>query len=162
MLGIVDIGISATKLSVLDNGKLTYTREQTFGGKQLLNELQRSLGLSLKDSRELLRTTENIESAHQSIVENFMNSATQEIERALQLFYSSENAIRLDHIVLAGGFSSIKGLSQKITAGSGTQSFVISPFTKIAINKSIEKSKLANDQPALLTAMGLAIRGLNE
>ena len=64
--------------------------------------------------------------------------------------------------MLAGGFSSIKGLSQKITAGSGTQSFVISPFTKIAINKSIEKSKLANDQPALLTAMGLAIRGLNE
>tara|TARA_A100001011_G_scaffold398902_1_gene505108 strand:+ start:4778 stop:5911 length:1134 start_codon:yes stop_codon:yes gene_type:complete len=162
VLGIVDIGISATKLSILDNGKLTYTREQTFGGKQLLNELQRSLGLSLKDSRELLRTTENIESSHQSIVENFMNSATQEIERALQLFYSSENAMQLDHIVLAGGFSSIKGLSQKITAGSGTQSFVISPFTKIAINKSIEKSKLTNDQPALLTAMGLAIRGLNE
>ena len=161
-LGIVDIGISATKLSVLDNGKLTYTREQTFGGKQLLNELQRSLGLSLKDSRELLRTTDNLESAHQSILDNFMTSATQEIERALQLFYSSENAIRLDRIVLAGGFSSINGLSHKVTTGSGTQSFVISPFTEISISESIEKSKLANDQPALLTAMGLAIRGLNE
>ena len=161
-LGIVDIGISATKLSVLDNGKLTYTREQTFGGKQLLNELQRSLGLSLKDSRELLRTTDNLESAHQSILDNFMTSATQEIERALQLFYSSENAIRLDRIVLAGGFSSINGLSHKVTTGSGTQSFVISPFSEISISESIEKSKLANDQPALLTAMGLAIRGLNE
>ena len=161
-LGIVDIGISATKLSVLDNGKLTYTREQTFGGKQLLNEFQRSLGLSLKDSRELLRTTDNIESTHQSILDNFMTSATQEIERALQLFYSSENAIRLDRIVLAGGFSSINGLSHKVTTASGTQSFVISPFTEISINESIEKSKLANDQPALLTAMGLAIRGLNE
>ena len=162
VLGIVDIGISATKLSVLDNGKLTYTREQTFGGKQLLNELQRSLGLSLKDSRELLRTTESQKSTHQSILENFMNSATQEIERALQLFYSSENATRLDHIVLAGGFSSTKGLSEKVTAGSGTPSFVINPFTKITIGESIEKSKLANDQPALLTALGLAIRGLNQ
>ena len=54
------------------------------------------------------------------------------------------------------------GLSQKITEGSGTQSFVINPFTNIVINESIEKSRLANDQPALLTAMGLAIRGLNE
>ena len=161
-LGIVDIGISATKLSVLDNGRLTYTREQTFGGKQLLNELQRNLGLSLKDTRELLRTTDNVESAHQSILDNFMTSATQEIERALQLFYSSENAIRLDHIVLAGGFSSIKGLSQKVTTGSGTQCFVISPFTDITVSESIERSKLVNDQPALLTAMGLAIRGLSE
>lgn len=162
VLGIVDIGISATKLSVLENGKLTYTREQTFGGKQLLNELQRGLGLSLKDSRQLLRTGENIESAQQPIIENFMASATQEIERALQLFYSSENAIRLDSIVLAGGFSSMKGLNQKIAEASGTQSFVISPFTRIAVNKSIEKSRLVNDQPALLTAMGLAIRGLDE
>lgn len=162
VLGVVDIGISATKLSVLENGKLTYTREQTFGGKQLLNDLQRSLGLSLKDSRELLRSGENIESEQQPIIETFMASATQEIERALQLFYSSENAARLDSIVLAGGFSSMTGLSQKIADGSGTHSFVISPFTNITVNESLEKSKLVNDQPALLTAMGLAIRGLNE
>ena len=162
VLGIVDIGISATKLSVLENGKLTYTREQTFGGKQLLNELQRSLGLSLKDSRELLRSGENIESEQQPIIEAFMASATQEIERALQLFYSSENAMKLDSIVLAGGFSSMTGLNQKIADGSGTQCFVISPFTKITINESIEKSRLVNDQPALLTALGLAIRGLSE
>ena len=162
VLGVVDIGISATKLSVLENGKLTYTREQTFGGKQLLNDLQRSLGLSLKDSRELLRSGENIESEQQPIIETFMASATQEIERALQLFYSSENAARLDSIVLAGGFSSMTGLSQKIADGSGTHSFVIGPFTNITVNESLEKSKLVNDQPALLTAMGLAIRGLSE
>ena len=69
---------------------------------------------------------------------------------------------RLDSIVLAGGFSSMTGLSQKIADGSGTHSFVISPFTNITVNESLEKSKLVNDQPALLTAMGLAIRGLSE
>ena len=159
VLGVIDIGISATKLSVLENGKLTYTREQTFGGKQLLNELQRSLGLSLKDSREFLRNGEALDEGRQSIKENFMNSAAQEIERALQLFYSSENATRIDNIVLAGGFSSMEGIVQKITAGSETQAFVISPFSGIGIGNRIEKSRLKNDQPALLTAMGLAIRG---
>ena len=148
VLGVIDIGISATKLSVLENGKLTYTREQTFGGKQLLNELQRSLGLSLKDSREFLRNGEALEEGRQSI-----------IERALQLFYSSENATRIDNIVMAGGFSSMEGIVQKITAGSETQAFVISPFSGIGIGNRIEKSRLKNDQPALLTAMGLAIRG---
>ena len=60
---------------------------------------------------------------------------------------------------MAGGFSSMEGIVQKITAGSETQAFVISPFSGIGIGNRIEKSRLKNDQPALLTAMGLAIRG---
>ena len=147
---------------VLENGRLTYSREQTFGGKQLLNDLQRNLGLSLRDSREFLRGNKKIGIEHQQIIENFMGSAAQEIERALQLFYSSENAIRLDNIILAGGFASMDGMVQKITAGSETETFVIKPFSGMNIGERVEKSELENDQPALLTALGLAIRGFGQ
>jgi len=45
-IAIVDIGATMTSLNVIEDGNLIYTREQSFGGKQLTEEIMRRYGLS--------------------------------------------------------------------------------------------------------------------
>ncbi len=45
-VAVVDIGATMTTLSVLHNGRIIYTREQLFGGRQLTEEIQRRYGLT--------------------------------------------------------------------------------------------------------------------
>jgi type IV pilus assembly protein PilM len=45
-VAVADVGATTTTLHVLHDGKTVYTREQNFGGNQLLDEIQRRYGLS--------------------------------------------------------------------------------------------------------------------
>lgn len=55
-IGILDIGHTMTTLSVMQNGKIIYTREQVFGGKQLTLEIQSRYGLSLEEASRAKRS----------------------------------------------------------------------------------------------------------
>jgi type IV pilus assembly protein PilM len=46
LVAIADIGATMFTFTVLVQGKTIYTREQSFGGKQLTEEIQRRYGLS--------------------------------------------------------------------------------------------------------------------
>ncbi|NNM01465.1 MAG: type IV pilus assembly protein PilM, partial [Gammaproteobacteria bacterium] len=41
ILAVMDVGATTSTLSVLEDGKIVYTREQNFGGKQLTEEIMR-------------------------------------------------------------------------------------------------------------------------
>lgn len=61
-VAVIDIGATMTTLSVLHNGRIIYTREQLFGGRQLTEEIQRRYGLTpeqagLAKNRAACRTT---------------------------------------------------------------------------------------------------------
>ncbi len=49
-VAVVDIGATMTTLSVLHNGRIIYTREQLFGGRQLTEEIQRRYGLTVEQA----------------------------------------------------------------------------------------------------------------
>jgi hypothetical protein len=49
-VAVVDIGATMTTLSVLLNGRIIYTREQLFGGRQLTEEIQRRYGLTVEQA----------------------------------------------------------------------------------------------------------------
>jgi type IV pilus assembly protein PilM len=49
-IALVEVGATITTLNVLSNKKITYTREEIFGGKQLTEEIQRNYGLSYEEA----------------------------------------------------------------------------------------------------------------
>ena len=49
-VAIADIGSTMATLNVLHDGRVVYTREQGFGGKQLTEEIQRRYGLSYEEA----------------------------------------------------------------------------------------------------------------
>lgn len=50
VIAVADIGSSITTLSVFENLKIVYSRDQQFGGAQLTEEIQRRYGLSYEEA----------------------------------------------------------------------------------------------------------------
>ena len=161
ILGIVDIGSSSTKFSVLEAGLITYNREQNFGGKQLLNEIQRNYGLSYEEAKSSLAKSSLEAGFEEKVVAPFVETASQETERALQLFYSSNNAARIEQVLLTGGCASLNGIADSIMARIEMPVDIINPFEKIPLSAKIDPKKLRRDAPMLLTAFGLSSRGFD-
>jgi type IV pilus assembly protein PilM len=157
-IAIVDIGATMTTLSVLHDLRTVYTREQTFGGKQLTEDIQRRYGLSYEEAGMAKRQGGLPDDYQMEVLEPFKRMMAQQVGRALQFFYSSSQYSSVDHIVLAGGSSSIEGIAEVIAEQEGVPTTIANPFANMSISSSIKAQVLANDAPALMIACGLALR----
>jgi len=57
IIALIDIGATMTSLNVVENNHLIYTREQSFGGKQLTEEIMRRYGLAYDEAGRLKKIT---------------------------------------------------------------------------------------------------------
>lgn len=158
-IAIIDIGATMTTLSVLHDLKTVYTREQTFGGKQLTEDIQRRYGLSYEEAGMAKRQGGLPDDYHMEVLEPFKRMMVQQVGRALQFFYSSSQYSSVDHIVLAGGSSSVEGVAELIAEQEDVPTTIANPFANMSISSRIKAQVLANDAPALMIACGLALRG---
>lgn len=157
-IAIIDIGATMTTLSVLHDLKTVYTREQTFGGKQLTEDIQRRYGLSYEEAGMAKRQGGLPDDYHLEVLEPFKRMMVQQVGRALQFFYSSSQYSSVDHIVLAGGSSSVEGIAELIAEQEDVPTTIANPFANMSISSGIKTQVLANDAPALMIACGLALR----
>lgn len=158
---IVDLGATMMHINVLHDNKSVYTREQSFGGGQLTQEIQRRFGLSLEESEIAKRKGGLPESYDSEVLQPFMQSLAMEIARALQFFTSSTQYNRVDHIVLAGGCAAIPAVDVMVQDRTQVNTVVANPFQNMALSSKIKPQQVALDAPALLIACGLAMRGLD-
>lgn len=158
VIAIVDVGATMTTLSVLVGGKTVYTREQLFGGKQLTEEIQRRYGLSTEEAG-LAKKQGGLPDDYQvEVLDPFKEAVVQQVTRSLQFFFSSSQYNDVDHIVLAGGVATLEGLSELVEERLGTQTTVANPFAKMSVSSRVNSVNLANDAPALMISVGLALR----
>ena len=90
-----------------------------------------------------------------------MESMAQEVNRALQFFYSSSQVGAVDHVVIAGGCASIEGIDKLIQSKIDTTVTVANPFKNMSVSSKVKAEALANDAPALMIACGLALRSFD-
>ncbi len=157
-VAILDIGATITTLHVLLEGRTIYTREQHFGGRQLVEDVQRRFGLSAIEAETGIRRGTLPDEYEQEILVPFKDAAVQQISRSLQFFFSSSQYNDVDHIILAGGVAAIDGLAGLVWQQLATPVLVANPFQDIATGNKVNKTLLAKDAPALMIACGLAIR----
>ena len=81
--------------------------------------------------------------------------------RSLQFFFSSSQFNDVDHILLAGGSSSIPALAQVVQEKIGTPVTVANPFINMSFAPQISAAAISNDAPALMIACGLALRSFD-
>lgn len=158
VVAIADIGATTFTFTVLVDGKTIYSREQLFGGKQLTEEIQRRYGLSWEEAGEAKRKGGLPEDYESEVLEPFKESLIQHITRSLQFFYSSSHFNYVDQLFLAGGVSALEGLVDEVEQAIGLPTAVANPLANMQLSKSINASAIANDAPALLLAVGLAMR----
>jgi type IV pilus assembly protein PilM len=160
-VAIVDIGATMTTLSVLNNGQTIYTREQLFGGKQLTDEIMRRYGLPLEEAGLAKKQGGLPDDYEPEVLEPFKDAVVQQVARSLQFFFSSSQYNDVDHIILAGGVSSMEGLEMLVQEKLGTPTSVANPFAQMSISSRVNAVALSSDAPAMMIACGLALRSFD-
>ena len=161
VIALVDIGATMTTLSVLADLKIIYAREQVFGGKQLTEEIQRRYGLTYEEAGLAKRQGGLPDIYGPEVLEPFKESMAQQVNRALQFFYSSSQYTQVDLIVMAGGCASIEGSEEVIAEKTGTQVMIANPFANMSLSSKVRAQVLSNDAPSLMIACGLAMRSVH-
>ena len=161
VVAIVDIGATMTTLSVLVSGKIIYTREQLFGGKQLTEEIQRRYGLSFEEAGLGKKQGGLPEEYESEVLEPFKEAVVQQVMRSLQFFYSSSQYNNVESIVLAGGTASIDGLSELVQEQLGVPTVLANPFGEMSLSPKVNAANLGTDAPSMMIACGLALRSFS-
>jgi len=161
LVAVVDIGATMTTLSVLRNQRTIYSREQVFGGKQLTDEIMRRFGLSYEEAGRAKRKGGLPESYESEALEPFKESLVQQISRLLQFFFAGSEYSKVDQVVLAGGCASIEGLGPMLEEQLGVPCVVANPLARMSLSPKVQAQTLAQDAPALMIAVGLALRSFD-
>lgn len=161
LVALVDIGHNQTTLYIAKNGEFVYSREQLFGGLQLTEAIQNRYGLSFEEATVNKRERALPDDYYPEILTPFIESTIQQITRSLQFYFSSSQYNSIDHVVLAGGSSSIPGLSSMVEQKLGVPVTVANPFINMTIDPYIDNEQLETDAPSLLAACGLALRSFD-
>ncbi len=161
LIAVIDIGATMTSLNVIENGKLIYTREQSFGGKQLTEEIMRRYGLAYDEAGRLKKEGGLPDNYIPEVLEPFKETIAQQVSRFLQFFYTAGQHNAVDMITLAGGCASIPGIDELVESQLDTPTVVANPFANMSLSSRVNPQALSNDAPALMIACGLALRSFD-
>jgi type IV pilus assembly protein PilM len=161
IIAVVDIGATMTSLNVIQDGRLIYTREQSFGGKQLTEEIMRRYGLSYEEAGRLKKAGGLPDNYIPEVLEPFKETISQQVSRFLQFFYTAGQHNSVDMIALAGGCASIPGIDELIETQLDTPTVIANPFANMSLSSKVNPQSLSNDAPSLMIACGLAMRSFD-
>ena len=161
IIAVIDIGATMTSLNVVENNQLIYTREQSFGGKQLTEEIMRRYGLAYDEAGRLKKAGGLPDNYIPEVLEPFKETIAQQVSRFLQFFYTSGQHNAVDLIVLAGGCASIPGIDELVESQLDTATVIANPFAEMSLSSKVNPQSLSNDAPSLMIACGLAMRSFD-
>ena len=161
IIAVLDIGATMTSLNILKNRQLIYTREQSFGGRQLTEEVMRRYGLSYEEAGKLKKLGGLPDNYIPDVLEPFKETIGQQVSRFLQFFFTAGDYNSVDLVALAGGCSSIPGIAELVESHTETKTIVANPFVHMSLSDKIDAEKLSQNAPSLMIACGLALRSFN-
>jgi type IV pilus assembly protein PilM len=157
-VALVDIGASMNAFHVLREGRIVYSRDTVFGGRQLTDEIRNRYGLTLEEAGLAKKRGGLPEDYQHSIFDPFLDTLVQQVGRSLQLYYTAGRKHEVKRMVLAGGSSVIPGLAERLAQEIGMGVVIANPLQRMKVSSRIDVQTLAGDAPAMLTACGLAMR----
>ncbi len=161
-VALVDIGASKMNINIISNGASVLARDIVVGSDQLTDQIANALGLDHEEAEKVklgLRPT----GEHQDQIEEIFNqTCTQwvlEIKKAIDLYLANHPNSPLDHLILSGGGSKVKGLKSFIHQETNLKVVSFNPFIQMKINKKkIDPDYIDAIAPEMAIAAGLAIR----
>jgi type IV pilus assembly protein PilM len=161
-IAIVDFGASNTTFSVLENMQVKYTRDFSFGGQQLTEEIMRTYGLSLEDAGRAKKEGGLPGNYQPEVLDPFMDDMTQQVSRSLQFYLASGGGREQpDQILVCGGCANIPGIADVISSKVGIPTEIGDPLGQMKISSRAKSQGIRKDSTALLTACGLALRSFD-
>ena len=160
VIAVLDIGDVRASLNVLRGGRSIYYRDHPFGGRELIEETMRRYGLDAEQAQFWKRGEEPPAGFDDEVLEPYRQSVIQQIGRALQFYSSSREYSSINTLYLAGGGASAEGLVEAVSAELGMNAELADPLKGIKLAPRIKAAQLDMMRPSLVTACGLALRGV--
>ena len=160
VVAAVDFGASMTGINVFEHGKVVFSREQVFGGRQLTEEISQRYGLSYAESG-LAKKNGNLPEGYVSeVLDPFRENMVRQVQRFLQFYYASTQNEKVDKVLLSGGCASIPGIDEQIQELVGIPTALANPFANVVLHSKVNPARFTSDIPAMLVPAGLALRGV--
>lgn len=157
-VALLDMNAASTVLRVLQGDKLLHERELLIGGHNLTQDLARHYSLS-EEEAETRKCQGDLPADYATVVlAPFLAQAAQEVNNAIQLFFTRTSYRSIDKIWLAGGSAIPAGLASAVQAASGFDCQVVYPFAGMPVGEELAAGTFAREAPRYLTACGLAMR----
>lgn len=153
---LVDLGHEFTNIFALRQGRCIFTREQSFGMKQLVEEISRFAGISIQEAETAL--VHEGDANLQQIMAQFRSETANQVNRLIQLFFADSSHNRVHRIWLSGGGSVMHGLPQEVAEMTGVPTHKADPLAGFELPKHLDPIFVQRISPTFLTAFGLAIR----
>ncbi len=157
-IAIFDIGEIYTKLTVLDDRKAVFSREETFGFRQLAEEISRRYDIPTDKVTKLRKRGQLPDDARVEVIEPFKETISMQGKRALHFYYSAVEEHSVDQILLFGGVGSLPDVQLTIERLLEIPTKLINPIAKMSLGSGVDVKALNNESSSLLIASGLALR----
>ena len=158
LVALFEVGALTTSMQVIKNDEVLYERDQAFGGAQLTQLIVRQYGFSPEEAETKKRSGDLPEDYESGVLKPFVESMAQEIGRALQFFFTSTPHNKVDYVMLAGGSSSLPGLTESVTQQTSFACMQADPFQGMTIGNDVKEKKMRREAASYLTSCGLALR----
>jgi len=157
-IAILDIGALNTHLYVLNNMKIIFTRDEEFGGMQLVEAVMQQYKMERQEAMLAIEKNTLPKDAEETVFVSFSELILLQVRRALQFFFSSSNQVVIDHLFLAGGVAKLAGIDKSIQDQINIPTTIVNPLAHMTIAKSINAETISRDASKLLVVCGLALR----
>ncbi|HEZ2214645.1 TPA: pilus assembly protein PilM [Neisseria meningitidis] len=162
-VAIFGVYAAQTYALVIQDGKILYKQETSVSEEQLNQLIQRTYQVTEEKAEEIINSPQKPSDYQESVANYFNQQITQEIQRVLQFYYTTQTAddmTDIKHILLTGEAARQKGIAQTVASQTNADVQCVHPARYFADNLKTDKQQFELDAPTLTRAFGLAVRGL--
>lgn len=159
---IVDIGLQATNIILVEKGMVVVNRSIDAGGNEITSAIADSMNIS-KQRAEALKKGERdfLNNKESALVIPVLEFIASESRRIIGLYSAKNKEARIDGVILSGGTSRMKGLEEYFTRLLGTKVAIGNPWRRIVVSEEA-RVLVENLGGSFSVALGLALRGVEE
>lgn len=154
----VNVGASLLQVCVWEKGNVIYSKEHAFGLNALLSDLAAIHMIDTEDAERQLLNNELPNNWVDDTLPIFAANLQQHINRALQMFMTTNHAEQPKKLLLCGGAATIAPLVDILRQDLNIDIDVFNPFSNMEINPKLDLQRVNEFAPQLAIAAGLASR----
>jgi type IV pilus assembly protein PilM len=159
---IVDVGAASTKVYVIERGIIRSSHTVNRGSQDITSSISKSLGMTLERA-EIMKRQVGVSGADKNlneVVSLTLDYIFAEANNTLLAFERKHNKT-ISKVIMVGGGSALKGLSELAKNNFKTDVVSANPFSKVSTPAFLENI-LKETGPEFAVAIGLALRKLAE
>ncbi len=158
VIAIIDVGAKYSHLFVLQNMKVIYSRDEEFGGSQLIDAIVQQYDMTASAAAEFLEQESLPEDFATSVLAPFYDKFYLQVKRTLQFFFSTSQYSFVDHIVLVGGVAKLPGIAQLLQEHLNVTTSIGNPLETMSFASTANRETILRESPSVMVACGLALR----